>query len=214
MLGGKGERSMTLMTRRAALVGAAALAAAPEAGAVNLSAEMAAHPGYRAWNRTHAGSETPMDVFVDTGSGPKRLRDWMEGRPAAVALWATWCGPCLVEKPNQAAMSARLQAAGARTRILIVQAYDTVTLEAGRRTLTRLRAAALPNARATPAAEAAFIGVFGASPRDRTRTSMPSLLLINADGTELGRAVGTMTGVDGETDYWQDDSTFEFLRQL
>jgi thiol-disulfide isomerase/thioredoxin len=203
------------MTRRTALIGAAALGAtATSAHAEGLTGAMAVHPGYRAWDRSHAGEQAPVDAFIDTGSGPKRLSDWMEGRPAAVALWATWCGPCLVEKPSQAAMSSRLAAAGARARILIVQAYDDVTLEGGRRTLTRLRAGNLPNARATPTAEAAFIGVFGASPRDRTRTSMPSLLLINADGTELGRAVGTMTGVDGETDYWQDDSTFEFLRRL
>jgi thiol-disulfide isomerase/thioredoxin len=180
-----------------------------------LAPALRAHPGYRGWSPPpSADSRAPMNEFVETGTGPKRLRDWMEGRPAALALWATWCGPCLVEKPHQAAMARRLEASGARARILIVQAFDRATLTSARRTLTRLRADSLPNSRAMPGAEASFISMFGASPRDPTRTSMPSLLLIAADGTELGRAVGTMTGIDGETDYWQDEATFDFMSRL
>lgn len=205
---------MTKLTRRGALVGAAALTIPGAAQAQLSRSEIAAHPGYRAWERPPAGSVMPLDAFVDSGAGPKKLRDWLEGRPAVLALWATWCGPCLVEKPHQAVMARRLEEAGARARILVLQTFDTVPLENARRTLARLRAASLTNARATEGAEAAFVRVFGASPRDRQRTSMPALLLLNENGAELGRAIGTMTGVDGETDYWQDEATFEFLSRL
>lgn len=199
-------------TRRTAVLGGAAVAASP-AYAQPLSATLAAHAGYRAWTPPSERA-LPLNVAIDTGVATKRLADWLEGRPTVLALWATWCGPCLVEKPHQAAMARRLAAARARARILVLQTYDRATLETGRIVLTRLRAAGLINARATPQAETAFISVFGASPRDPRRTSMPSLLLIGADGTELGRAVGTMTGIDGETDYWQDEATFDFLSQL
>jgi len=79
--------------------------------------------------------------------------------------------------------------------------------------LDRLGADALPNARATPDAEAAFQQLFSRT-RDRSTTILPCMLLIGGDGLELGRAVGVMSGADGVSDYWQDEATFEFLRQL
>lgn len=204
---------MRSFTRRAAvLAGLAALA--PGAGRAALTQAQSAHPGYRAWDAPPGGPSVPLDQLVDTGAGMKRLADWLEGRPAVLALWASWCGPCLVEKPHQAAMSARLNTAGARARILALQAYDDMPLANARRMLTRLQASNLVNARASAGAEAGFIRMFGASSRDRTRTAMPSLLLLDARGRELGRAVGTMTGVDGATDYWEDEASFEFLRGL
>lgn len=200
------------ITRRAAVAGAAAAMTAPAAWAqTNPVLDM---PGYRAWTRVPNPVRAPLTTFVDSGAGPKRLGDWLGGRPTALALWATWCGPCLVEKPLQARMAQRLEARDARAQIKVLQAYDSATLENARRTLRRLNADTLDNARAMPDAEAAFIQIFGASPRDRARTSMPVLLLLDADGRELGRAVGTMTGVNGRTDYWEDEATFEFLSRL
>jgi thiol-disulfide isomerase/thioredoxin len=204
---------MTQFTRRAALLTAAAAALASPAHAA-LTGELANHPGYRAWTRVARPTPAPLTAPVETDTGTKLLRDWLDGRPAVLALWATWCGPCLVEKPHQAAMARRLAQVNASARILPLQAYDRATVQSARRTLDRLEARNLPMVRASEAAEAGFIRVFGASPRDRTRVSMPSLLLLNAEGVEIGRAVGTMTGVDGETDYWQTEETFDFLSRL
>lgn len=205
---------MRRISRREALVAGAAAAIIPGSALASLPEALRNHPGFRAWTPPTRQIFAPLNEFVETDRGAKRLRDWLEGRPAVLALWASWCGPCLVEKPKQAIMAQRLADAGAPARILPLQAFDTVDLAGGRRTLDRLGARNLPAVRASDGAEAAFIRLFGPSPRTPTRTVMPSLLLLDANGQELGRAVGTMAGVDGETDYWEDEATFDFLSRL
>lgn len=202
------------VNRRGVVIGGAAAVLTGTAHAGPLPAALSSHPGYRAWERPRDRATAPLDAMIDQGGTRLSLREWLEGRPAVLALWATWCGPCLVEKPIQARMADRLEQAGARARILLLQTFDPQSLDNGRRILTRLGADHLPNARATPDAEAAFVSLFGASPRTPTRTSMPALLLIGADGAQLGRAIGTMAGVNGRTDYWEDEPTFDFLSRL
>ncbi len=131
-----------------------------------------------------------------------------------LALWATWCGPCLVEKPSQMAMARRLAAHNAPARILLLQTFDNVDLARDRAVLAQLGAADLVNAVAMPDAEAAFIALLGASEVQSTRTSMPWHLLIDSRGRELARALGLMAGSDGRYSYFEDDATFEFLREL
>ena len=169
---------------------------------------------YRGWTRAAGQDPLPLGAHVDTGAGVQTLGEWLGGRPAVLALWATWCTPCLAEKPSQLAMARRLAADNAPARILILQAYDNVDLARGRAVLARLRAAELTNAAAMPDAEAAFISLLGASQVDATRTSMPWHLLIDSSGRELGRALGLMTGSDGGYSYFRDDATFDFLRSL
>jgi hypothetical protein len=111
-------------------------------------------------------------------------------------------------------MSRRLAARGSRTRILALQTYDNVDLVSGRRMLTRLGASDLPNAFASEEAEAALLTLFGPSDFQPWRTVMPQHLLIDSQGRELARSEGLMTGEDGGFTYFEDDSTFEFLRSL
>ena len=208
---------MSQFSRRAILAGAAAAIPALSVAPANaaLPPALARHPGFRAWDAPPANAAAaPLNAFVETEAAPKRMRDWLGGRPAVLALWATWCSPCLAEKPGQAEMARRLERAGARARIMPLLAYDRVTMRFARRTLDRLQARDLPLARASDAAERGFIRVFGPSPLTPDRTSMPSLLLLDAQGRELGRAVGTMVGADGHTDYWEDEASFEFLSRL
>ena len=193
-------------TRRS-IIAAAALLGAP-------SAAIAAAAEYRGWTRANGAGALPLEAHVDTGAGAQTLGEWLGGRPAVLALWATWCGPCLAEKPSQMAMARRLADHGAATRILLLQAFDDVGLAQGRAVLARLGAAELTNAAAMPDAEAAFVRLLGASAVENTRTAMPWHLLIDSSGRELGRAVGLMTGADGGYTYFQDDATFEFLRRL
>jgi thiol-disulfide isomerase/thioredoxin len=177
-------------------------------------AAFAAGAEYRGWTRANGSGALPLDAHVDTGAGVQTLREWLGGRPAVLALWATWCGPCLAEKPSQMAMARRLASHGAAARIVILQTYDDVNLVRGRAVLARLGAADLVNAAALPDAEAAFISLLGASDFDPTRTVLPWHLLIDSQGQELGRAVGLMTGPDGGHTYFEDDATFEFLSRL
>jgi thiol-disulfide isomerase/thioredoxin len=155
-----------------------------------------------------------MAQMVETASGPAPLAQWIGRRPAVLILWASWCAPCLVEKRYQAALAQRLVTEGAWTRLFALQAYDTaLNFDDGRRMLDRLGAASLPNARLMPGAEQAFQRLFNTT-TDRTAQILPSTMLVGGDGLELGRSIGLMTGPDGATDYWQDEATFDFLRQL
>jgi thiol-disulfide isomerase/thioredoxin len=197
------------LTRRGFCV-AAPLALAPQAVAAWRD-----HPGARAWSpRPPNSPPAPLGAMVETAYGERTLRAWIGPRPCVLALWASWCGPCLVEKPGQAAMAQRLEKAGARARILPLQAFDNISRAAGRDVLDRLGAHILPATRASAAAEQRFIAMFGRSPREPDRVSMPSLLLLDELGVELGRTQGAMVGVDGEVGYWEDEATFAFLANL
>lgn len=205
---------MKSVTRRAALAGAAAMAVATNAHA-GLPASLQTHPGYRAWTAPHPGAAIPMAAQVETtGSGTISLERFLGRRPAVLALWASWCAPCLMEKPHQAILARRLAAAGASAQLFAMQVYDDadVTLSDARWMLDQIGANALPLARATAPAETQFRRLLGAETPSSTR--LPAVLLISADGLELGRAFGMMRGADGRCDYWQDEATFDFLSRL
>jgi len=201
-----GEGASVRFTRRSVLAGASAAAAAPTA--------FAAESSFRGWTRAGRVETLPLHLRIDTGAGVTTLGQWLDGRPAVIALWASWCGPCLVEKPAQAAMSRRLVEHGSRTRILVLQTFDDITLQQGRDVLARLGAGDLINARATQDTERALIRLLGQSDVDETRTSMPWHLLVDSQGRELARSLGLMRGSDGRYSYFEDDATFEFLRSL
>jgi thiol-disulfide isomerase/thioredoxin len=57
-------------------------------------------------DRSHGGTPAPDVVFEDPQGRPVRLSDF-RGRPLLVNLWATWCGPCVVEMPSLDALAAR-----------------------------------------------------------------------------------------------------------
>lgn len=57
-------------------------------------------------DRSHAGRAAPEAAFEDPHGRPARLSDF-RGRPVLVNLWATWCGPCVVEMPSLDALAVR-----------------------------------------------------------------------------------------------------------
>lgn len=201
---------MAKLSRRSVIGGVGALASPAMASPITASSQ----PGAQAWDVAPTPAPLPLDAHVNTGNGVRTLREWFDGRPTVLALWATWCGPCLAEKRPQADMARRLEAAGARTRIALLQIYDDVNLTQGRHVLRVLGASSLMNGEAQRDAERAFMDLLGGSTTGQPRTSLPWHILIGADGTELGRTLGLMRGTGGEYNYFEDDATFEFLRAL
>ena len=71
-------------------------------------------------DRSHQGQPAPDFAFEDGQGQPVRLSAF-RGHPLLVNLWATWCGPCVVEMPSLDALAAR-EAGG--LRILTISQDD------------------------------------------------------------------------------------------
>ncbi len=57
-------------------------------------------------DRSHAGTRAPTTSFQDPQGRPTSFASF-RGRPLLVNLWATWCGPCVVEMPSLDGLAAR-----------------------------------------------------------------------------------------------------------
>ena len=83
------------------------------APAANAAAPATRYPTGRL-DRSHAGTAAPGVQFEDPEGEPATLADF-RGRPLLVNLWATWCGPCVVEMPSLDRLAAQQ---GERVRVL------------------------------------------------------------------------------------------------
>ena len=83
--------------------------------AANAGEEAAQYPTGQL-DRSHAGTAAPDVAFEDPYGRPARLSDF-RGRPVLVNLWATWCGPCVVEMPS---LDALARQAGGDVHVLAV----------------------------------------------------------------------------------------------
>jgi thiol-disulfide isomerase/thioredoxin len=137
------------------------------------------------------------------------------GRPAIINLWATWCGPCIQEKPALNRLAREEATRGNRVAIISILSFDEAvtnetTLQAAYR---RFRAPALTPLLATDIAERAFVRYFG-SGAQRSRTSLPSTTLLDENGRELGRITGTAILGSAQRSYWTDPLATNLLNRL
>ena len=140
----------------------------------NAAAGAPAYPTGRL-DRSHAGTPAPDVTFEDGEGRPVRLSVF-RGRPVLVNLWATWCGPCVVEMPSLDALAAR---AGAGIQILAVSqdldGRQKVTDFFASRNFTRLQPYLDPQ-----------MGLMGALRLEE----LPTTILYDSNGEEVWRMTG------------------------
>jgi len=53
-------------------------------------------------------SAAPVETFLDAEGKPVRIADF-KGKVVVMNIWATWCGPCVLEMPTLARLAAEYQ---------------------------------------------------------------------------------------------------------
>lgn len=164
-------------------------AAPPPQGEAANGANMAAprYPTGRL-DRSHAGEAAPTTTFQDPQGRPTTLAAF-RGRPLLVNLWATWCGPCVVEMPHLDRLAA---AQDGRVQVLAISqdsdGRELVTRFFSQRNFARLQPYLDPR-----------LDIMMALRVD----TLPTTILYDAEGREVWR----MTGMAE----WGDERTTRLL---
>lgn len=114
--------------------------------------------------------------FIDGDGQPRRLADW-RGRTALVNLWATWCAPCRHEMPALDALQARL---GGDAFEVIAVNVDFGGPDKGKAFYAEIGLSSL----------AYYHDEDNAAVRRTRALGLPTTLLVDADGCEIGRLAG------------------------
>ena len=127
-----------------------------------------------------AATSAPMLVpelrFVDGAGRPRTLADF-RGKAVLLNLWATWCVPCRKEMPALDRLQARLGGPG----------FEVVALSIDKKGLPVVQAF---YAELGLKALAIYVDDSGSAVRAVGALGIPTTLLIDAQGREIGRAVG------------------------
>ncbi len=142
----------------------------------------------------YKGAETPKPLpplsFVD-GEGRRADLSHFAGRVVLLNLWATWCGPCVKEMPSLDRLQGQLGGPG----------FQVVALSLDRGG----RNAVEPFYQKTGVKNLAlFLDPGSASMQALGLRGLPTTLLIDAEGRELGRMEGAVE--------WDSPEVLAFLR--
>ncbi|MGE5511646.1 MAG: TlpA family protein disulfide reductase [Bacteroidota bacterium] len=118
----------------------------------------------------------PDTPFLDASGKERSIKDWA-GKVVLLNLWATWCAPCRKEMPSLDRLQAQL---GSDRFEVVAVSVDKTGIDGAKKFLDDIKVAKL--------------GAF-ADPTIRLGTAlkaigMPSSLIIDAQGREVGRLVG------------------------
>jgi thiol-disulfide isomerase/thioredoxin len=129
---------------------------------------------------TFVFKETPAPLadvgFLDGKGVPVSLKNW-RGKVVLLNLWATWCAPCREEMP---ALDRLQEALGSDKFQVVALAVDKAGLEGARKFLRETKAEGLKLFADPTARVGTQLKVIG----------MPTTILIDGLGREIGRLVG------------------------
>jgi len=120
--------------------------------------------------------DLPLIEFVKADGTPASIDDW-KGKVVLLNLWATWCGPCREEMPALDKLKADL---GGDNFDLVALSIDRTGLEKPKKFLKDTGVKHLELYNNSTGKLANSLKAFG----------MPTTLLLNRKGQELGRLVG------------------------
>jgi thiol-disulfide isomerase/thioredoxin len=117
------------------------------------------------------------DFTYTDGTGATRTQADLKGRVVLLNLWATWCVPCLKEMPGLDRLQKDL---GSDKFEVVALSVDRAGAEVSKKFLDKIKVVNLKLYADGSAKAAVNLKVVG----------MPTTLLINARGEEIGRLVG------------------------
>jgi thiol-disulfide isomerase/thioredoxin len=177
---------------RNALLGSGLFAAILLNGAAFASAApacAAAPPALGKYTPAAEAKPIPAATFLDAQGDEKSLAD-SRGKGLIVNFWATWCAPCVKEMP---ALDRLAAAAGGRGLRVLALSADRGGAPVVRKFYEVNGIGHLPVAFDTQSRVARAVGVDG----------LPTTVLYNAAGREVGRVVGAAE--------WDAPSALDFL---
>lgn len=142
---------------------------------------------------TEGAPSAPEIGFTDASGKTWTLADF-KGRYMLVNLWATWCGPCIVELPELAELRKQLP----EDRIVVVPVDVLERLDAAKlgEFLGMHDAADLP----------VYIDAGRATQRGFVANELPLTVLIDGEGREVARAAGGQK--------WADPAVVDYLKTI
>ena len=168
-------------SRRAVLAGSALVAALGLGAFADRLERLRAPPRGPAstigrWRPTVPARSLPALAFAD-GEGRALSAEVWRGRVVLLNLWATWCIPCVEEMPALDRLQARL---GGPEFEVVALALDRQGLAVVKPFVERLKLARL----------GLYLDPTGAATRTLGARGLPTTLLIDRAGRELGRVEG------------------------
>ncbi|HRD76684.1 MAG TPA: TlpA disulfide reductase family protein [Hyphomicrobiaceae bacterium] len=123
-----------------------------------------------------AAEDLPAVTFQDAAGKERTLADW-KGKVVLLNLWATWCAPCRKEMPG---LDRLQKALGSDKFEVVALAVDRAGPEKAKKFLEDTKVEKL----------ALFIDATARSGAALRAVGMPTTILIDASGREIGRLVG------------------------
>lgn len=141
----------------------------------------------------HDSPKPLADIRFQDGEGHQRTLADFRGKVVLLNVWATWCGPCRKEMPTLD----RLQGAlGGNDFEVVALSIDRGGLDTIRKFFGEIGVTHL----------ATYVDTTGKAFRALAIVGLPTTVLIDRDGREVGRLVGPAD--------WDTPDTIAFLRRL